>query len=72
MKSNDKILKLLEILVQNDRGELILTLKEYGTNFSTNELWSLALEPKLQLRERVKDLIEKEIDLIKNDLIKEL
>ena len=57
MENNKKLQQLIDSLVENDRGSLIFCIKHSGISFTENELWSLSLEPKLQLRERIRQLI---------------
>ena len=57
MENNKKLQQLIDSLVENDRGSLIFCIKNLGISFTENELWSLSLEPKLQLRERIRQLI---------------
>ena len=66
----DQLQQLLDALVENDRGMLICCIKQYyrGTFFE-NELRSIALEPKVQLRERIKQTILIEINAIKSATI---
>ena len=66
----DQLQQLLDAVVENDREMLIFCIKQYypGT-FSENELWSIALEPKVQLRERIKQIILIEINAIKSGTI---
>lgn len=68
MDNNKKLQKLIDSLVENDRGALIFCIKDSGIAFTENELWSLSLEPKLQLRERVKQLILIELGQFKSSL----
>jgi hypothetical protein len=44
--------KIIDALVINERGYLIICIKDYSfINFSDSELWGLTLEPKSQHRE---------------------
>lgn len=66
MNSNTKLTKLIDVLVESNRGALIFCIKELGGTFSENELWSLSVEPESALRERIKNLILAEIEKLKS------
>ena len=68
MENNKKLQQLIDSLVENDRGSLIFCIKYSGISFTENELWSLSLEPKLQLRERIRQLILIELSQFESSL----
>lgn len=53
----EAIQELLDSLVANNRGMLIVNIKKYTDHSSEMELWNLALAPKSVLREQVKKII---------------
>jgi len=62
-----KIQKILEALVFNDRYYLITCIKNYHDNYLTdNEIFNLSIQSKKNLRETLKKIIEK---IIENELI---
>ena len=68
MENNKKLQQLIDSLVENDRGSLIFCIKNSGILYTENELWSLSLEPKLQLRERIRQLILIELSQFESSL----
>ena len=71
MKTNElpfqKIQKILEALVFNDRYYLITCIKNYHDNYLTdNEIFNLSIQSKKNLRENLKKISEK---IIENELI---
>ena len=62
-----KIQKILEALVFNDRYYLITCIKNYHDNYLIdNEIFNLSIQSKKNLRETLKKIIEK---IIENELI---
>ncbi len=62
-----KIQKILEALVFNDRYYLITCIKNYHDNYLTdNEIFNLSIQSKKNLRETLKKISEK---IIENELI---
>ena len=62
-----KIQKILEALVFNDRYYLITCIKNYHDNYLTNnEMFNLSIQSKKNLRETLKKISEK---IIENELI---
>ena len=62
-----KIQKILEALVFNDRYYLITCIKNYHDNYLTdNEIFNLSIQSKKNLRENLKKISEK---VIENELI---
>ena len=62
-----KIQKILEALVFNDRYSLITCIKNYHDNYLTdNEIFNLSIQSKKNLRENLKKISEK---IIENELI---
>ena len=62
-----KIQKILEALVFNDRYYLITCIKNYHDNYLTdNEIFNLSIQSKKNLRETLKKISEK---VIENELI---
>ena len=62
-----KIQKILEALVFNDRYYLITCIKNYHDNYLTdNEIFNLSIQSKKNLRETLKKIIAK---IIENELI---
>ena len=62
-----KIQKILEALVFNDRYYLITCIKNYHDNYLTdNEIFNLSIQSKKNLRENLKKISEK---VIGNELI---
>ena len=62
-----KIQKMLEALVFNDRYYLITCIKNYHDNYLTdNEIFNLSIQSKKNLRENLKKISEK---VIENELI---
>ena len=62
-----KIQKILEALVFNDRYYLITCIKNYHDNYLTdNEIFNLSIHPKKELRQTTKKISEK---VIENELI---
>ena len=62
-----KIQKILEALVFNDRYYLITCIKKYNENSLTeNEMLNLSIQPKKELRQNLKKISEK---IIENELI---
>ena len=62
-----KIQKILEALVCNDRYYLITCIKNYHDNYLTdNEIFNLSIQSKKNLRENLKKISEK---IIENELI---
>ncbi len=71
MKTNEqpfqKIQKILDALVINDRYHLIMCIKKYNENtLSENEIFNLSFQSKKQLREKLKNLADIIID---NELV---
>lgn len=67
MKTNEhpfqKIQKILDALVINDRYHLIMCIKKYNENtLSENEIFNFSFQSKKQLREKLKNLTDKIID----------
>ena len=67
MKTNEhpfqKIQKILDALVINDRYYLIMSIKKYNENtLSENEIFNFSFQSKKQLREKLKNLADKIID----------
>ena len=62
-----KIQKILEALVFNDRYYLITCIKNYHDNYLTNnEIFNLYIQPKKELKKKKKKISEK---IIENELI---
>ena len=62
-----KIQKILEALVINERYYLITCIKNYHDNYLTdNEIFNLSIQSKKNLRENLKKISEK---IIENELI---
>ena len=62
-----KIQKILNALVINDRYYLITCIKNYHDNYLTdNEIFNLSIQSKKNLRETLKKISEK---IIENELI---
>ena len=62
-----KIQKILDALVINDRYYLITCIKNYHDNYLTdNEIFNLSIQSKKNLRENLKKISEK---VIENELI---
>lgn len=62
-----KIQKILEALVINERYYLITCIKKYNENSLTeNEIFNLSIQPKKELRQNLKKISEK---IIENELI---
>ena len=62
-----KIQKILNALVINDRYYLITCIKNYHDNYLTdNEIFNLSIQSKKNLRENLKKISEK---IIENELI---
>lgn len=62
-----KIQKILEALVFNDRYYLITCIKNYNDNYLTdNEIFNLSIQSKKNLRETLKKISEK---MIENELV---
>ena len=58
-----KIQKILNALVINDRYHLIMCIKKYNENtLSENEIFNFSFQSKKQLREKLKNLADKIID----------
>ena len=58
-----KIQKILEALVFNDRYYLITCIKNYHDNYLTdNEIFNLSIQSKKNLRENLKKISEKVIE----------
>ena len=58
-----KIQKILDALVINDRYHLIMCIKKYNENtLSENEIFNFSFQSKKQLREKLKNLADKIID----------
>ena len=67
MKTNEhtfqKIQKILDAFVINDRYHLIMCIKKYNENtLSENEIFNLSFQSKKQLREKIKNVAGKIID----------
>ena len=63
MKTNEhpfqKIQKILDALVINDRYHLIMCIKKYNENtLSENEIFNFSFQSKKQLREKLKNFLE--------------
>ena len=62
-----KIQKILDALVINERYYLITCIKKYNENSLTeNEIFNLSIQPKKELRQNLKKISEK---IIENELI---
>ena len=62
-----KIQKILDALVINERYYLITCIKKYNENSLTeNEMLNLSIQPKKELRQTIKKISEK---IIENELI---
>ena len=62
-----KIQEILEALVINERYYLITCIKKYNENSLTeNEMLNLSIQPKKELRQKIKKISEK---IIENELI---
>lgn len=62
-----KIQKILNALVINDRYYPIMCIKNYHNNYLTdNEIFNLSIQSKKNLRENIKKISEK---IIENELI---